>query len=72
MKEAGRNIKKYEDWKTEMIRIAEKAKNDNRLINAAIYFRSAEFFTLCPMMLIKKFYMKNLSTFSTNRLKMII
>ncbi len=44
MVEAGKNIKEYEDWKTEMVRIAEKALNDNRLVNAAIYFRSAEFF----------------------------
>jgi hypothetical protein len=46
MVEAGRNIGNYEDWKPEMIRIAEKAENENRFINAAIYFRSAEFFTL--------------------------
>ena len=37
MFEAGKNIKKYEDWKSEMIRLAEKAFNENRLINAAIY-----------------------------------
>lgn len=43
---AGKNIKNYDDWKPEMIRIAEKALNENRLINAAIYYRSAEFFTL--------------------------
>ncbi|MCP4415028.1 MAG: hypothetical protein GY805_00300 [Chloroflexi bacterium] len=29
-----------------MIRIAEKAVHENRLMNAAIYYRSAEFFTL--------------------------
>ncbi len=46
MLEAGRNIKKYEDWKPEMIQIAEKAVRENRLMNAAIYYRSAEFFTL--------------------------
>jgi len=46
MLEAGKNIKKYEDWKPEMVRIAEKALSENRLMNAAIYFRSAEFFTL--------------------------
>jgi len=46
MFEAGKNIKKHEDWKPEMIRLAEKAFNENRLINAAIYYRSAEFFTL--------------------------
>lgn len=46
MLEAGKNIKKYADWKTEMIRIADKALSENRLMNAAIYYRSAEFYTL--------------------------
>lgn len=46
MDEAGKNITRYEDWKPEMIRLAEKALNENRLINAAICYRSAEFFTL--------------------------
>lgn len=43
---AGKNIKKYEDWKPEMILLAKKALNENRLINVAFYYRSAEFFTL--------------------------
>ncbi len=46
MLETGKNIKNYDDWKTEMVRIADKALSENRLINAAIYYRSAEFFTL--------------------------
>ena len=46
MLEAGKNIKKYDDWKTEMVRIADKALSENKLMNAAIYYRSAEFFTL--------------------------
>jgi len=46
MLEAGKNIKNYEDWKPEMIRIAEKAAGENRMMNAAIYYRSAEFYTL--------------------------
>jgi len=44
--EAGNRIKKYKDWKTEMLRIADKALSENRILNAAIYYRSAEFFTL--------------------------
>jgi len=44
--EAGKKIHKYEDWKTEMVRIADKALSENRILNAAIYYRSAEFFTL--------------------------
>ena len=45
MLEAGKNIKKYEDWKPEMVRIADKALSENRLMNATIYYSSAEFFT---------------------------
>jgi pimeloyl-ACP methyl ester carboxylesterase len=43
---AGKNIRQYEDWKTEMVRIAELAEHENRIMNAAIYYRSAEFYTL--------------------------
>jgi len=46
MIEAGKNIKKYEDWKPVMVNIADKALSENRLLNAAVYYRSAEFFTL--------------------------
>jgi len=46
MFEAGQNIKKYEDWKSEMVRIADQALREKRLMNAAIYYRSAEFYTL--------------------------
>ena len=43
--EAGKRIRCYEDWKCEMIRIANIATVENRILNAAIYYRSAEFFT---------------------------
>jgi len=43
--EAGKNIKKYQDWKPEMIRIADQALSEDRFKNAAFYYRSAEFFT---------------------------
>ena len=46
MLSAGKNIKNYAGWKTEMIRIADIAVDENRLANAAIYYRSAEFFTM--------------------------
>jgi len=46
MQEAAKKIKKYDDWKPEMMRIAEIAQNEDRLINAVIYYRSAEFFTM--------------------------
>lgn len=46
MVEAGKRIKKYDDWKPEMVRLAEKALSENRIVNASIYYRSAEFFTI--------------------------
>ncbi|MHA1926101.1 MAG: alpha/beta fold hydrolase [Candidatus Thorarchaeota archaeon] len=39
------SIKSFEDWKREMIGLAEKAEFENRMINAAFYYRAAEFFT---------------------------
>lgn len=46
MKEAAKRIKKLDDWKEEMVRQAEKAIDENRTMNAAFYYRAAEFFTL--------------------------
>lgn len=46
MKEAGNNIKGFDDWKKEMTRQAKKAEAENRMINAAFYYRGAEFFVL--------------------------
>jgi len=45
MKEAAERIKGLSDWKNEMIRQAEKALAENRIINATFYYRAAEFFT---------------------------
>ncbi len=45
MKEIAPRIKDYSDWKNEMIQLAEKTKTENRLLNAAFYYRAAEFFT---------------------------
>ena len=45
MKEAAERIKGLTDWKDEMVRQAEKALTENRIINATFYFRAAEFFT---------------------------
>jgi pimeloyl-ACP methyl ester carboxylesterase len=39
------SIKNFDDWKREMIGLAEKAEFENRMINAAFYYRAAEFFT---------------------------
>jgi len=46
MRDAGRAIRRYEDWKPEMVRIADRAADDGRLLNASIYCRSAEFYAL--------------------------
>lgn len=46
MKEAGQRINNFEDWKVEMLKLAEKAVSENRLINAAFYYRAAEFYLL--------------------------
>lgn len=41
--EIGRKIHNFGDWKNELIRIAETAEYESRLLNAATYFRAAEF-----------------------------
>ena len=46
MIEAGKNINKYSDWKPVWMKLAGKAESEGRLINAAIYYRSAEFYTM--------------------------
>lgn len=45
MKEAGRKINTFKEWKTEMINLAENAVSEERLMNAAFYYRAAEFYT---------------------------
>lgn len=45
MQEAARNIKSLADWKGEMVRQAEKALAEGRLMNGTFYYRAAEFFT---------------------------
>lgn len=44
IEEVAQKIKNFEDWKEEMVKLAEKAVSENRLINAAFYYRAAEFF----------------------------
>ena len=46
MKEAGQKINSFADWKVEMINLAEKAVLEKRYLNAAIYYRSAEFYII--------------------------
>ncbi len=38
------NIKDFDEWKRELIALAEQALHENRILNAAFYYRSAEFF----------------------------
>ena len=45
MEEAGQKISSFEEWKIEMLKLAEIAISESRLINAAFYYRAAEFFT---------------------------
>ena len=46
MEEAGHKVKSFKDWKAAMIKLAEKAESENRLINSAFYYRAAEFYML--------------------------
>ena len=45
MQEAGRRINSFAEWKAEMLRQADKAVAEDRLMNAAFYYRAAEFYT---------------------------
>ncbi|PIZ16742.1 alpha/beta hydrolase [Candidatus Desantisbacteria bacterium CG_4_10_14_0_8_um_filter_48_22] len=45
MKEAGQKINNFNDWKNEMLKLADKAVSEDRLMNAAFYYRAAEFYT---------------------------
>lgn len=45
MREAAAHIKTLDDWKAVMVRLAENALADGRLLNATFNFRAAEFFT---------------------------
>jgi len=46
MKEAGQKINSLEDWKTEMLKLAETSVSEGRLMNAAFYYRASEFYLL--------------------------
>ena len=45
MEEAGKKIKNFDDWKDVMLKLAEKAVSDEKFINAAFYYRAAEFYS---------------------------
>jgi pimeloyl-ACP methyl ester carboxylesterase len=44
--EAGQRITTFALWKHEMLRLATKAFSEDRLMNAAFYYRAAEFYTV--------------------------
>ena len=44
IKEVGAKINDFDDWKREFVLLAEKALSEDRFLNAAIYYRAAEFF----------------------------
>jgi pimeloyl-ACP methyl ester carboxylesterase len=46
MKEVGQKVTNFEDWKLEMLNLAEKAVSEKRYMNAAFYYRAAEFYVL--------------------------
>lgn len=46
IKEISHKVKSFKDWKTEMVKLAEKAESENRLMNAAFYYRASEFYML--------------------------
>jgi pimeloyl-ACP methyl ester carboxylesterase len=43
--EAGKRISTFAEWKAEMLRLATGAVSEGRLVNAASYYRAAEFYT---------------------------
>ncbi|MDG6219372.1 MAG: alpha/beta hydrolase, partial [Candidatus Thermoplasmatota archaeon] len=45
IQEVGKRINTFRDWKHEMLQLAEKAVSEQRLMNAAFYYRAAEFYT---------------------------
>jgi pimeloyl-ACP methyl ester carboxylesterase len=44
--EAGKAIHSFDDWKREMINLAELAYSENMILRAAFYYRAAEFYLL--------------------------
>lgn len=45
LEEVGKRIGTFAEWKTEMMRLATEALAADRLMNAAFYYRAAEFYT---------------------------
>lgn len=46
VKSAGKRVKKFTDWKPVMVEYAERKKEQGKFIEAAFFYRVAEFYTL--------------------------
>ena len=46
MKKVGQGVTNFDDWKREMVRLAEEALSEKRYMNAAFNYRAAEFYIL--------------------------
>jgi len=46
IKNIGSSIKTFNDWVIAMVGLARKAEDEGRLLNAAFYYRAAEFYTM--------------------------
>jgi pimeloyl-ACP methyl ester carboxylesterase len=60
---AGHVIEDFASWKTAMLRLAGKAEFEGRLMNAAFYYRAAEFYVFGETEEKKKLYDKFISLF---------
>jgi len=63
IKEVSHKVKSFKDWKTEMVKLAEKAESENRLMNAAFYYRASEFYMLQDNFEKKQMYNKFIDLF---------
>jgi len=63
IKEVSHKVKSFKDWKTEMVKLAEKAESENRLVNAAFYYRASEFYMLQDNFEKKQMYNKFIDLF---------
>lgn len=46
MKKVGQRVTSFDDWKREMVKLAEESISEKRYMNAAFYYRAAEFYIL--------------------------
>ena len=44
--DVAKSIRSFSEWKRKMLGLAQKAESESRLLNAAFYYRAAEFYTM--------------------------